>query len=214
MPWEKQFDVEAARERAVALFWAKGYKATSMQDLLDAMGIQRGSFYGTFGSKRDILLESLRRYDDERARAFARIRAQSGPVQAIERIFARIAERASSRKSPAGCFLVSSASELAPADREVASLVNRAFRDVESTLHGLIQDGRRAGEVSAHVDPEDTARALLGMLLGMQVLARAGAAAGVLESIQRQAMALLGAHAPPSAGRASRRQKTRGRTTN
>jgi TetR/AcrR family transcriptional repressor of nem operon len=191
VPWEKQFDVDAARERAMATFWARGYKATSMQDLLDAMGIQRGSFYGTFGSKRDILLDSLRRYDADRAKAFAELRRARTSVQAIEALFRRIADGRGLRGGPRGCFLVASASELAPGDPEVATIVNRAFADIESFLLAAIEEGMTRQEITASLDAATLARALLGMLLGMQVLARSGAERKVLASIADQAIAML-----------------------
>jgi TetR/AcrR family transcriptional regulator, transcriptional repressor for nem operon len=191
VPWEKQFDVDAARERAMATFWARGYKATSMQELLDAMGIQRGSFYDTFGSKRDILLDSLRRYDADRAKAFAELRHERTSVQAIEALFRRIADGRGSRGGPRGCFLVASASELAPGDPEVAAIVNRAFADIESFLLANIEEGMTRREIAASLDAGTVARALLGMLLGMQVLARSGADRKVLASIADQAIAML-----------------------
>jgi len=191
VPWEKQFDVDAARERAMATFWARGYKATSMQELLDAMGIQRGSFYGTFGSKRDILLDSLRRYDADRAKAFAELRRGRTAAQAIERLFRNIADGTGLRAGPRGCFLVASASELAPGDEEVAAIVNRAFADIESFLRDAIEDGKSRREIAATLDPGTLARALLGMLLGMQVLSRSGANRKVLASIADQAVAML-----------------------
>lgn len=191
VPWEKQFDVDAARERAMATFWAQGYQATSMQDLLDAMGIQRGSFYGTFGSKRDILLDSLRRYDADRAKAFAELRRGRTSVQAIEALFRRIAGGRGVRGGPRGCFLVASASELAPGDPEVATIVNRAFADIESFLLAAIEEGMTRRQITASPDAATLARALLGMLLGMQVLARSGADRKVLASIAGQAIAML-----------------------
>jgi TetR/AcrR family transcriptional repressor of nem operon len=205
VPWEKQFDVDAARERAMATFWAQGYKATSMQDLLDAMGIQRGSFYGTFGSKRDILLDSLRRYDADRAKAFAELRHGRTSLQAIEALFRSIADGRGVRGGPRGCFLVASASELAPGDPEVATIVNRAFADIESFLHAAIKEGQARQEITASQDPGKLARALLGMLLGMQVLARSGADRKVLASIADQAIAML--------ARPQRKKRRAGATT-
>lgn len=190
MPWEKQFDVDAARDRAMATFWARGYKATSMQELLDAMGIQRGSFYDTFGSKRDILLDSLRRYDADRAKAFAELRRERTAVQAIGRLFRSVAD-GGLRAGPRGCFLVASASELAPGDEEVAAIVNRAFADIESFLRISIEEGKSQHEIASSLDAGAVARALLGMLLGMQVLARSGADRKVLATIADQAIAML-----------------------
>lgn len=197
MPWEKQFDVEEARERAMATFWAQGYKATSMQDLLDAMGIQRGSFYGTFGSKREILLDSLRRYNTDRATAFAELRQGRTAVQAIESLFKRVAAGGGVKTGPRprGCFLVSSASELAPGDAEVAAIVNRAFADTESFLRSAIEDGKSHGDIPGEIRAGPVARALLGMLLGMQVLVRSGADHKVLATIAEQAVGLLQVHA-------------------
>lgn len=191
MPWEKQFDVELARDRAMALLWAKGYKATSMQELLRAMEIRRGSFYDTFGSKRSILLDSLRRYDRDRAKTFAEFRRDATAVQVIERVFRRVAEGRGRKVGPAGCFLVSSASELAPGDPEVASIVNHAFEDTESFLRSVIEEGKSRGEIPAGVETGPAARALLGMLLGMQVLARSGADRRILASISDQAMGFI-----------------------
>lgn len=195
----------------MATFWAKGYKATSMQDLLDAMGIQRGSFYGTFGSKRDILLESLRRYDEDRVKAFATFRRGHTAVQTIERLFNAVAGGGGVKAGPRGCFLVSSATELAPGDAEVAAIVNRAFADTESFFRTVIEDGKSRAEIPAGVDAAPVARALLGMLLGMQVLSRSGADRGVLASIASQAIALVAG--TDRARRPARRKERRPDTT-
>lgn len=213
VPWEKQFDVEQARDSAMAVFWAKGYKATSMQELLEAMGIQRGSFYDTFGSKRGILLDSLRRYDRERAKAFAELRRSATAAQVIGRVFRRIVEGRGGKSGPTGCFLVSSASELAPGDPEIASIVNHAFEETESFLRAVIEDGKSRAEIPGNVEPRPAARALLGMLLGMQVLARSGADRRVLASISDQAMAFIVQASPRAPHRPGERKKSRVKAT-
>jgi len=65
MPWTKNFDVDRTLDKAMRLFWAHGYEATSMQDLVDGMGINRGSIYSTYGDKRQLFLAALNRYDVE-----------------------------------------------------------------------------------------------------------------------------------------------------
>ena len=191
MPWEKQFDVDRARQSAMSAFWTHGYENTSMQDLLDAMGIQRGSFYDTFKSKRDVLLAALGAYDDGRRETFRKLAQGHSPKQTIEALFRGVLAEAKSASGRRGCFLVNSALELAPRDADVAKIVNRAFAETEAFFRSMIENGQALGEIPKHVDPVRTAQALLGMLLGMRVLSRSGSTAGVLKAIAAQAVASL-----------------------
>ena len=191
MPWEKQFNIEQARRNAMSAFWTHGYETTSMQDLLEAMGIQRGSFYDTFKSKRDVLLAALAEYDQGRRETFRKLAQGHSPKQAVEALFRAVVAEAKSESGRRGCFLVNSALELASRDADVAKIVNRAFDETETFFRSMIERGQAEGEISKDVDPVRTAQALLGMLLGMRVLARSGSATGVLKTIAAQAVASL-----------------------
>ncbi|MDE0214396.1 MAG: helix-turn-helix domain containing protein, partial [Deltaproteobacteria bacterium] len=79
----KEFDEHDALMKAMRLFWIHGYKATSIQDLVDGMGIGRGSLYGTFGGKRSLFMRALRYYDQERADLFKELSASKPPRQAV-----------------------------------------------------------------------------------------------------------------------------------
>ena len=76
MPWEKQFDVDVALERAGEAFWSHGYETTTMRDLLSAMGIHKGSFYDTYGSKKKVYLVALDQYMPGYTRRSRRARNQ------------------------------------------------------------------------------------------------------------------------------------------
>ena len=191
MPWDKKFDVETARHRAMATFWSNGYEATSMQDLLDAMGIQRGSFYDTFGSKREILLESLRRYDEARNRAFAELTRRHAPRERIRALLQKIIDDSGDASRPRGCLLVNSASELAPRDAEVAAIVGGAFEQTAAFFEAAIREGQAGGTIPRRVDAAPVARSLLTVLLGLQVLIRSGAPRESLEPIVAQADTLV-----------------------
>ena len=191
MPWEKQFDIEAVRQKAMIAFWTRGYENTSMQDLLDAMGIQRGSFYDTFKSKHDALLGALHRYDAGRKEMFSKAASGKSARGIIERFFRNVATEAQSDDGRRGCLLVNCALELAPRDPKVAEIVNRAFDETRSFFQSTIERGQSAGEISAAVNAKETAQTLLGLLLGMRVLARAGSVSAV-NTIAGQAVALLG----------------------
>lgn len=190
MPWEKQFDIEAARQKAMVAFWTRGYENTSMQDLLDAMGIQRGSFYDTFKSKHHALVEALLRYDFGRKEMFSKLGRGKSARGIIEMFFKSVAGEAQSDDGRRGCLLVNCALELAPRDAEVAEIVNRAFDETRAFFQSTIERGQAAGEIASTIDAGKTAQALLGLLLGMRVLARAGANSAV-NSIAGQAVALL-----------------------
>lgn len=190
MPWEKQFDIDQARQNAMIAFWTRGYDNTSMQDLLDVMGIQRGSFYDTFKSKHQVLLEALRSYDSGRKEMFTQVARGKSARQVIETFFKSIASEAHSETGQRGCLLVNCALELAPRDSDVAKIVNRAFDETRTFFQSTIERGQSSGDIPKTVDPKGTAQALLGLLLGMRVLARAGSSAAV-NVIAAQAVALL-----------------------
>ena len=90
-----------------------------------------------------------------------------------------------------GCFLVNTALELSPHDREVADLVAAGLTRIENGFRALIEQGQNAGEISRSVDPGHTARSLLGLMIGLQVLARSRPEESLLRAIKHQAEALL-----------------------
>jgi TetR/AcrR family transcriptional repressor of nem operon len=192
MPWQKQFDVDLARDRAKALFWKQGYEATSMEDLLRVMGISRASFYDTFGSKQAVYVDVLRRYDQQHRRdVFERLASDLTPRQAILALFDAVRAEACAKEGTRGCFLANAALELAGSDKSVAQIVRAAFSETEEFFCQAILKGQRSGEIRREVDPDATARSLLGLMLGMRVLARSGARPQVLDSITSQVPAML-----------------------
>ncbi|TXL21394.1 hypothetical protein BMR06_00995 [Methylococcaceae bacterium HT5] len=93
MARSKAFNEEEVLDKAVAVFWAKGYEATSMQDLVEAMGIQRGSLYATFGSKQQLFLQSLERYGKVVVKQFLDIlESKPSAIESIELFFAQLVE--------------------------------------------------------------------------------------------------------------------------
>ncbi len=192
MPWEKKFNESEVLDSAMLAFWRHGYEGTSMQDLVDATGINRGSIYAAFSSKRELFLRALRHYDRVyRERHLRRVSETHPPRDAIIEAFVSAARVPDDAGRPCGCLLVNSALELSPHDPEVNTLVQQSLRAVERFFLMHIEAARQAGEIAAEVDARATAQALLGLFLGLRVLARSDANPDTIESIVDQARTML-----------------------
>ena len=192
MPWQKSFDSDAALQKAMEAFWARGYEATSMQDLVDCMGLGRGSLYATFGGKRSLFVQALRRYDERHRRDWtARLAAAAPPREAILAAFAGVIEAALDGDRRDGCLLVNTALELAPHDQEIAAIVACGLREMEGFFADMLIRAQAAGEVPGHVVPAETAKALLALLVALRVFARARPERGLLVGVAAQAEALI-----------------------
>ncbi len=198
-------------------FWKRGYEATSLNDLLDCMEIQRASLYNAFGDKHSLFLETLRRYDIVCRRADVARRMQlPSPRQAILGLFQDAVTEVVKHGSRNGCFLINTALELAPHDPEVAEVVREAFTHMEQKFfRKMIEKGRAMGEIDKSVVPTSTARALLSLLIGLVVLSRSRPEKLLLESIAKQAEGLLppGDQAAPSLASDVRRDQLYSDTT-
>lgn len=192
MPWVKSFDTDAALGKAMEAFWAHGYEATSIQDLVACMGIQRGSLYAAFGDKRSLFLQALRRYDHLHRRSWTdRLASATSGRAAILAAFEGVIAAVLDEQRSEGCLLVNTALELSPHDAEIAAIVADALREVEGFFRVQIERGQAGGEIAAEVDPQETARALLALLAGLRVFARSRPERPLMEAIARQAAALL-----------------------
>ena len=193
MPWEKQFNHDEVLDRAMHAFWSRGYEATSMQDLVDCTGVNRGSLYATFGDKRALFLAALKMYDErKRQRVLADLEAQYGPRDAIRRLFLAFASGASERGGNRGCFLTNTALELAPHDPEIGRFVARTQEGLETFFLRMIKKGKSQGVIPADVKASETARGLLASLIGLVVLTRSRPDRPLLNGIVDDAVKRLG----------------------
>lgn len=190
MPWEKQFDKQAALDKALQAFWSRGYEATSMQDLVDCMGVNRGSLYATYGDKRALFIQALRAYDHGRQQMLAGFEARFPPREAIRQVFLAFTSDIS-ESGNRGCFLTNTALELAAHDNEIRGLVAEAQADVEGFFARMIKKGKTDGSIVPGVKPGETARGLLASLLGVLVLTRSRPEPALLKSIVDEAMRRL-----------------------
>lgn len=191
MPWSKNFDVDEALERAAETFWSKGYEATSMRELLQAMGIQKGSFYDTYGSKHEAFLGALDKYANQRYVEFQELAEGKSPRQAIEAMLDEIYRDSISESGSRGCMVINCALELAPHDPDAQEAVLRSFKGHEDLMAEWIRAGQEQGEISAELDAKSISKSMMALIMGLRVYSRAGAPKATLKTLIDQAAALI-----------------------
>ncbi|TPM26900.1 TetR/AcrR family transcriptional regulator [Mesorhizobium sp. B2-3-5] len=187
----REFDEETVLDAAVRCFWSHGYQATSVKDLIDSTGITAASLYNAFGDKRALFRTALDHYVE--GSVVERIRRCEAlpPCEAIETFFDEILVRSLDDPEHKGCLLVNSALEIAPHDPEFEEVIARVLGRIENFFRGCLDAGQVAGTMTRSVSAEDLARHLLGVLMGVRVLARVRPERALLEGIVAAALALL-----------------------
>ena len=192
MPWQKNYDEIQVLEKATRAFWAHGYEATSMNDLVEATGINRGSIYAAFPNKRALFMRALEHYDRVYRRDhLQRMADEFDPLHAIVAVFETAANKPPGEDLPWGCLLVNTALELSPHDAEVSKFVDRSLRAVEEFFQARLDSARRQGLVAGTLDTTATAKSLLGLFLGLRVLTRARGNQSTIDAIIAQARMML-----------------------
>ncbi|MDH6215538.1 TetR/AcrR family transcriptional regulator [Streptomyces pseudovenezuelae] len=189
----KEFDPDTALQSALELFWRRGYEATSMSDLVEHLGIGRASLYATFGSKHELYLKALDRYDRAGLPPIVRELSQPGPalpaVRAVVRRYAT--EAADDQLRLNGCLVTNTAAELAPHDPAAARRVERNWDQLETVLHSALVRAQAQDELPADRDPLTLARMLLVLMQGLRVVGKASADPARVRDAAEQALALL-----------------------
>ena len=188
----REFDEVTALEAAMECFWHRGYEATSVRDLADKMGISAPSLYNAYGDKHALFVQALEHYLDHSARALIkRLENSLPPKRAVRRFIEEIIERSVNDCERRGCFLINSALEVAPHDRELGALIADRLAEIEAFFYRSIKTAQAEGAVPRNRVAKDLARLLLGVLLGIRVLARSKPERALLEGVARPALALL-----------------------
>lgn len=169
----KQFDPETAVEQAMQVFWRKGYGATTPQDLVDALGIGKGSLYHAFGSKHSLFQLSLRHYRDTQAQELIDLLQGDEPVkERLRKGLELLVEMDLADPDRRGCMAVNAAAELAGTDAEATDLVRGMFARTEGAFQALIEEGKRSGEFARDRDAADIGSLILNTVIGLRLTAR------------------------------------------
>lgn len=175
----REFDPDQAVERAMQIFWSRGYQGTSLPDLVSATKLSRGSLYAAFGDKHNIFLLALDRYiaqalerlDDELASGQ---NALAGLKACMDGYVARTDGSAGKR----GCLVVATAMELAAQDQDVSHRIGQFFAAMEARLTKALKRAKQEGALGGNVHPAAAAHLLVCFLEGLRVVRKAGGEPG------------------------------------
>ena len=166
----KEFDRNEVLDRAMVLFWTRGYEATSIHDLVDATSLNRGSIYGTFGDKVRLFLAVIDHYLQTIAKSLTAALSDPIPRRAIERMFDSIIRRASDPKFPRGCFITNTSLECPISGDEIARKIAAGIGQQESAIYRILRRALAEGSLASTRDARALARFLLGVAHGLNAV--------------------------------------------
>jgi len=171
----RTFQESDALERAMHLFWAQGYEATGLTQLLDHIGMARQSMYNVFGEKRSLYLKALRLYSEK---SLGKLTAKlgSGTGTSYDRLCDVLFTFADdpAEGEPTGCLIVNAACEFGTKDQEIAAVIRLHWSEVEAKLLAGVEAAMREGDLPPGLDPNRAALFLSQVLNGLAVMQKAG----------------------------------------
>jgi len=175
------FDRDQALSAAMRVFWQRGYTASTIQQLLQDMGINRGSLYASFGGKRSLFQQAMAFYDERlMAHLGAMLTRARDPVDAIRQVFELSLLNMPAPQRQWGCLLVNTVNELAPLEQSLAAEARLRLDRMQQAFAGAVARAREKGRVSDGVTDAQAAHLLMTTMTGLRVQAREGASTETL----------------------------------
>ncbi len=188
---DKQFDPKQALEKAMQLFWAKGYSATGMAELQQQMGIGRKSLYDTFGNKRQLFIKALQLYSNSVInQTFRELNEEGSPLENVRMLMRKLQKRHSMPDSK-GCLLGVSMGQFCTDDAEMAEILRCHIKGVEEAYYKVFKRAQDVGELDGNINIRDLARLFTGIQQGLALIGRVQDAPEVPTSIVNAALAML-----------------------
>ena len=171
----KEFNEDQALDKAIEIFWHKGYNGTSAQDLVTHLGLSRSSLYDTFGDKQKLFSKSLQRYQKQSKDDIVKLFEDSKNIkETLHDIFKQAVIESLQDRITKGCFMVNSSVELAMHDEDISKIVKSNSQEMEAVFTNALKKGQASGDISKTADARVLARFIFNTYSGIRVLARAG----------------------------------------
>lgn len=185
----RNFIKDEALERAMQLFWKKGYNASSLEELMRVMKIRKSSFYSTFKSKRDLFLSALKKYNEIQINELINIlKSKENSIESIAGLFNYFMDKIS-LDDKKGCFFGNIINELiVDNDKEAHVIVQTALESLSKHLEQVLLKGKKNKELSKTINPTQQCYFILSNLQGILILAKMGVNHVFLENIRNQVL--------------------------
>lgn len=188
----KDFDENEVLSKAIDIFWHKGYNGTSMQHLVDGLGISRSSLYDTYGDKHTLYIKALESYQSKNSGKVCAIVNSAAPAkETIKKLLEFITGELLKDQKHKGCFMLNAEVEVAPHDGEVNQLVCANDQQVEDAFYQVIKKGQDRGELSNKHDARALARFTFNTVKGIRVTAKSTTDKALFDDIINLAVAAL-----------------------
>ena len=188
----RSFNEAEIIDKAVEVFWKKGYEATSIQDLVNAMGIQRGSLYATFGNKQKLFIKSLDRYSvTVVSKLLDILESKPSAIESIKLFFAQLVEHLLNAGELRSCLVTNSAIERGLRDPETRQLVLKLLQALEEGFYQALLRAKNNNELSTELNLKQLARYLTSSMQGLLVMGKVCSERAVLEDINQVSLSIL-----------------------
>ncbi|MCI5083379.1 MAG: TetR/AcrR family transcriptional regulator [Saprospiraceae bacterium] len=173
MPRTKAFKEEEVLEKAIELFWKHGYHATSIDQLVQHLGVNRASLYNTFGGKRALFEKAFQRYRQKNGQlTMAFLNTESDVKVGIRKLFERAVEESLQDKEAKGCFVVNATTELIPGDDAILPLLCENQQGFVEGLSAYLSQGQANGSLAKTKDVAAIAQFLFTLYSGLKVVSK------------------------------------------
>lgn len=187
----REFDEDQVLDRALEVFWRRGYGATSVEDLTAATGLGRGSLYAAFGDKEALFITCLRRYTLQGQQAVLQALQHPDPRQAIAMAFAEMAARYSDPSRPPGCLQTNTVLENASVSEAVTRLNATALAEFQAALYATVCRAQALGQLRPGQDPLALAQFFATLALGLAVTSKHAADPAMLKNTVQTALSIF-----------------------
>ena len=180
----RKFDIDTAYNSALQLFWAQGYEATSLDQLVSTMGLSKSSFYQTFESKNSLFQNCLLHYGELLVTdATKGLMETSSPIEFIHNALIQNAKEARNPNEKKGCFIMNTIVEFAQRDPKISKIVTAHLTAMKKVFTQAISSAQAHGDISTQASPIELADYLITTIIGLKTLVKSGASGNKIKKI-------------------------------